>query len=547
MSNSRIPINQTSFTEGYYHGSINKDNIKNSINEFLLEIDLWEYNIEELREKANQIEELYVEAIPRKIMWMKGVEKATCLAYDDILLLNCYDKLVSDVSECTNIMAHGKATRDNVTIVAKNRDSPKDSVNSVEVLEHRYPEEEFYRAAYIKIPQVKETYKVIGSKKVGRWGYGQGINEFQVCVTDGDSNAMDDLAYEKGLHDNDYVRLTLERSKTAKEGVEIIAGLTEKYGQALNAVQFFIGDPDEVWLMEVAGYRWVAKRYTNTVMAIANQHQIADDYDLASNDLISYALKKGLIEDEVEKINFREVYGAKQHAPKPEEIKIRQWPLYKSQVRYDRAMELLNEKMGDLTLEDFMRILRDHYEEVTLENGKTVDMHQIPYYSSDYESIGQHVRALCHHDIRGNTCVSSIFIIRPNKPNELGVMWNALGQACQSIYVPIYVGTTYLPESFSGSEEAAIFYNIRDKAFGSYKNYQSVIREVFDPAEKMSIILDSSVREKASKELESGNVDLAEKILTDFSQQRMIGAIRLANIALEKIMEVSVKKLAWSK
>jgi len=80
--------------------------------------------------------------------------------------------------------------------------------------------------------------------------------------------------------------------------------------------------------MEVTGYNWVAKKYTDTVMAIANQFQLTDNYDLASKNLVSYALEQGWIDKEVPKINFREVYGAKDLYPGPDDKKSSKNGLY---------------------------------------------------------------------------------------------------------------------------------------------------------------------------------------------------------------------------
>ncbi len=536
-----------SFLDGYRHGLEYKSNIVKSLDNFFVGLDTHGYNIDELIKVAKEIEKKYLYVIPEKVEWMRGVSEATEIPYEKILLFNCFDKLVSPTDECTSFLAQGTATRNGVTIVAKNRDLGADSYNAVELVEHRIPSEKLYRAAYITIPQVKETYKFIGVKSVGRWGFGQGMNEFQVSIVDNDGASMDELAYLKGLHDNDYIRLALERAKTAREAVDVIAALTEKYGQAWNGIIFTIGDPNEAWVMEVAGYRWVAKRYKNTIMAIANQFQITDDYDLSSPDLVSYAIKQGWVPEGTKKINFRIVYGAKNAYPGPNEKKVHKWPLYTSQIRQQRAMELLRSKLGDLTYQDFIRFQKDHYDEVPLEDGTIVNMHQVPYYSSDYKKIGQFVRAICHHDIRGKTVSSSVMISRPGMPNELGTMWTQLGQPCQSLYVPFYMGITNVPKEFSGADAGSKFYAIRDIAFGEYKKYEPVIREVFDPAQEESYALDKFVREEAFEALKAGRPDEAKRILTQFTEERIKEALRLANVVLSHMIDISVKKQSWHK
>lgn len=539
---------QNYFLEGCNHGTVFQGNIQTTIDNFLVELDSKGYTIDELRVKAKEIEDLYTEVIPEKIEWMKGVADSTSIDYNDILLFNCFDKLTSPTAECTSFMAQGEATKDGVTIIAKNRDLGADSINCVELHEHRYPGENSYQAAYIDIPQVEETYKFIGVKSVGRWGFGQGINEFQVSIVDNDAGSMDELSYTKGLHDNDYIRLALERSKNAQEAVDVIGELTEKYSQSWNGIAFIIGDPNEAWLMEVAGYQWVAKKYTDTVMAIANQFQLTDNYDLASKNLINYALEQGWIDKEAPKINFREVYGAEDLYPGPDEEKTQKWPIYTSQIRQERAMELLKGKMGDLTASDIISFLQDHYDQVKLEDGTEVDMHQIPYYSSDFDKIGQSfVRAICHHDIKGKTCSSSVMVSRPETPNELGIMWTSLGQPCQSIYVPFYVGINSIAEGFTNAKDVLKFYLIRDFAFGDYTKYQPVIRGVFDSGQMTNYFLEPVIRQQAIEDFEAGNADVAKQKLTDFCYERATEALHEADVVLDKMNETTVKAQSWSR
>lgn len=540
---------QNAFLEGYNHGTVFQKNIQNNVENFLTELNSKGYSIDELKGKAKEIEDLYTNIVPEKIEWMKGVADSTSIDYNNILLLNCFDKLTSTTAECTSFMAQGKATQEGVTIIAKNRDLGADSINCVELHEHRYPGEDSYQAAYIDIPQVEETYKFIGTKSVGRWGFGQGINEFQVSIIDNDAGSMDELSYTKGLHDNDYIRLALERSKTAREAVDVIGELTEKYSQAWNGIDFIIGDPNEAWLMEVTGYQWVAKKYTDTVMAIANQFQLTDNYDLASKNLINYALEQGWIDKEVPKINFREVYGAKDLYPGPDDEKIHKWPIYTSQIRQERAIELLNGKIGELTERDIISFLQDHYDKVKLENGTEVDMHQVPYYSSEnFGKIGQSsIRTICHHGLTGKTCSSSVMVSRPGTPNELGIMWTSLGQPCQSIYVPFYVGINSIAECFTDAEDVSKFYLIRDYAFGEYKKYQSAIKGIFGSGQKANYFLESIMRKEATEDFKAGNADVAKQELTDFCSERATEALHEADTVLDKMTGAAVKAQSWSR
>lgn len=90
-------------------------------------------------------------------------------------------------------MAGGKGT-----IISKNRDVGANTLVEIGVHEKaRHAEGEVYQAAYIDVPQVVETYKFIGSRSAGRWGYGMGINEHQVVVADNDAPSRDTLDFKQ--------------------------------------------------------------------------------------------------------------------------------------------------------------------------------------------------------------------------------------------------------------------------------------------------------------------------------------------------------------
>ena len=72
-----------------------------------------------------------------------------------------------------------------------------------------------------------------------------------------------------GLIGMDLVRLGLERGRTAREALEVMATLLETYGQGGAAFGpgeagyhngFLIADPDEAWVLQTSNRRWAARR-----------------------------------------------------------------------------------------------------------------------------------------------------------------------------------------------------------------------------------------------------------------------------------------------
>ena len=106
---------------------------------------------------------------------------------------------------------------------------------------------------------------------------------------------------------------------------------------------------------------------------------------------------------------------------------------------------------------------------------------------------------------------------------------------------------TVVPEEFSGAKAAVKFYAIRDIAFGEYKKYKSVIESIFGPAQEENYALDEFTRKQALSALKAGRSDEAIRILTQFTKERVIGALRLADIVLSQMIDISVKKQSWHK
>lgn len=106
---------------------------------------------------------------------------------------------------------------------------------------------------------------------------------------------------ETGLLGMDMLRIALQRSRTAKQALEVITDLLQRYGQGgsnsftrkyLYDNSFLISDRDSAWVLETAGDFWVAKEI-HDYYSISNILTIHTDYDLTSKDLSSQARALG--------------------------------------------------------------------------------------------------------------------------------------------------------------------------------------------------------------------------------------------------------------
>jgi len=361
---------------------------------------------------------------------------------------------------CTTIIAMEDVTKDNSIIIAKNRDLSDDDCQYFHSQPREKHSEDMVKCQYMSIPQVDETYSWVGAKTYDKWGIGMGINEFNVSIFDNDADTREKLEGEKGLHDNDLCRLVLERSKSAEEGVAVLTSLVERYGQAATGEIYTIADPEEVWLVETTNKHWVAKRIEEGIEVRANQYQITDDWDMASEDIIEFALENGWCYGD--SFNFAEAYSE-------------EWPSRYSQTRYERANELLKGK-EDIELWDIIDVLQDHYEGTEL-------YHYPPHQSNE--------RTICVDRTAGVMLVKYL-------DNRTEVLFSFSSPCSVPLFIPFYNGHLNLPESFEVCDE--------DSAWWRYERLQRAVDEDYKHRIWVSHVLEVTSREWYSEftEIEPG-------------------------------------------
>jgi dipeptidase len=263
---------------------------------------------------------------------------------------------------CDNIVALGPATADGSVIFGKNSDREPNEPHFVTLIPRaEHPKESLVHCTYIDIPQVSETNAVLLCKPTWLWGAEMGSNEHGLTI--GNTAVFTREAYDTrpGLIGMDFLRLALERANSAPAALELITTLLEKHGQSgSNGFghelyyhnSFLLADPNQAWILETIGSRWVAKR-VREIGATSNTLTITTEWDLASADLIDYARGQGWANKG--DFNVKESYGGA--------------GFYTSYLytvfgngdeRYQRLTGLLAGQKGQITEEVMMSVLRDH-------------------------------------------------------------------------------------------------------------------------------------------------------------------------------------------
>ncbi|KAF2351165.1 Peptidase C69 dipeptidase A, partial [Trinorchestia longiramus] len=208
---------------------------------------------------------------------------------------------------CDTFVVLPDKTKGGVVIFGKNSDRPAGEVQEI-IYEPAadHSDDALVQCTYIQIPQVAHTQAVVLSKPAWMWGAEMGANEKGVVVGNEAvwTNALDGSDEKKErLLGMDMVRLSLERSTSASEAVDVLVSLLETHGQGgpcsdtdpdlLYHNSFLVADPTEAWVLETAGNLWVAQKITEGYRNISNCLSIGTEFDRSSGNLLEVTKEKG--------------------------------------------------------------------------------------------------------------------------------------------------------------------------------------------------------------------------------------------------------------
>lgn len=396
------------------------------------------------------------------------------------------------------------------------------------------------------IDQVEHIYKTIGFH----------MNEWQVSVGETTFGGRDELMNQKTafLEYWHIMQLALERAKTAREAVEVMTGLVEKYGYASEGESFSIADPNEAWLLEMIGKGdekgavWVARKIPDgMIVAHANHSRIGEfplndkENCLYSKDVIKFAIKKGYYDPKSgEPFRFNEAYNPMvKYRLKYTESRV--WSLYN---RISPSLKLTTDYcLGNkgatpyplfikpdkkIRLIDVMNLIRDHYEDTPFDMTKGLaagpfgSPNRIPPVSWQYDSTGYSwERPISVY----YTCFSFIAQMRDFYPNDIGgIVWFAYDDTYLTCYNPIFVGSNDVAkpfkigdiQQFSWQSAWWVFNFVSNYANLRYSDMKEDIQTVRDSLETFYIQQTDTVAKTALSLQKKSEADF-HKYLTDYT------------------------------
>jgi dipeptidase len=277
-------------------------------------------------------------------------------------LLEIYNlNLIERGNMCDTFVILPEFTNDGSMFFAKNSDREPNEPHFIEKIPAKdYASDCDVKCTYISIPQVNHTHSILLCKPNWIWGAEMGINEFGVVI--GNEAVFSKIKADKepGLIGMDYLRLGLERGKSALEALQVITNLLEEFGQGGNCGlshpfyyhnSYLIADKSEAWKLETVGKQWVAKKIQG-FGSISNSLTIDSEWDLSSEKLIEFAKESGIYKKNGDlNFNFSKTYS--------------DWLYTKfsdASKRRNCTLSQISSLSKNVQIGDIFRILRTHSE-----------------------------------------------------------------------------------------------------------------------------------------------------------------------------------------
>lgn len=447
---------------------------------------------------------------------------------------------------CTTLLVGKKASNDGSTMISRTDDGHFD-VKKIVVVEPKDQPRKYKSVIShleIELPKNPMRYTACPSvdKKDGIWA-ATGINAANVGMTATEtitSNprvlAADPLVeYQKargnkkavpgGIGEEDIVVLVLPYIKTAREGVERLAELLEKYGTyESNGIAF--NDKDEVWWLEtIGGHHWIACRVPDDVCVIAPNRFGLDRFDfddaygkkknfMCSKDLKEFIEKYHLdLNKAGEEFNPRYAFGScsdSDHIYNTPRSWFMARCLAPNKYKWEGPDADFTPESNDIpwcivpekkvTVEDVKYILSTHFQGTKF---NPYISHDESTYAGKYRSIGIN-----------RTGVTSICQIRNDVPKEIsGLEWVCFASNAFNAIIPLYPNVPKMPKYLSsvGLEASTenLYWSNRLLESLADANYGGCVQHIGRYQEAVATEGRKIVLEYDEKMAKSGKFDLA--------------------------------------
>ena len=428
------------------------------------------------------------------------------------------------------------------------------------------------------IPQVKETWSTIGN-----------MNEHSLIIGETTYGGRPELEDSTGRMDyGSLIYITLQRARTAREAIGVIAELADTYGYASSGESFSIADPNEAWIMELIGKGckldkkgrntrkgivWVARRIPDGyVSAHANQARITtfpkDDPEncLYSPDVISFAREMGYYDGPDADFSFSDAYAPLDFGGM-RACEARVWAFFRTVAddmdRYtdyamghnkDNRMPLWVKPRAKVSPKTVFDCMRDHYEGTPMD--MTADIgaggHNCPYRWRPMEFEVDGVKYV--NERATATQQTGFWFVaqaRPGVTDDMGILWFGVDDAATSCLTPIFCSAQEVPECFregngsmleySPTSAFWLFNRTTNFAYMRYDMISADIRKVADKWENDMLRNVQALNAKVGKMSPGARRGYLTELSVSTAQQLFDRWQKLNGYLLVKYMDGNVK------
>ena len=427
---------------------------------------------------------------------------------------------------CTGIYVGKDASADGSAIIARSNDYSEDWGNHITVTPHvdnspgRFMPVSADGDVKTEIPAT--TYKYTATPYMDSTGVGNRTdcdaaactNEYGVSMTmsvsahlNNESLKADPLVHQ-GLAEITAADLVVCQSKTAREAVEVLFGIVDKYGNAESNIAI-IADQNEVWYVELyGGHQYAAVKMPKDKVAVFGNEfslEYLSDYEdsITSPDLTNLAEKNGFaVKGKNGEINLFESYAGTKinndtaHMRTWEGHRLLNPSKYSSNYNHNEMYPLTFTPDKKVSLEDVAHVLRDRYEGTQYspdEAGK-----------NDSRAIGS-----------DETLSAHIIQIFPNLPPEMScISWVSSGPPVYGVFVPVSNDCINVSEAYGANQPASemgifdaehypyyVFKDLCTRCMGPdhYKDYGRPVQAYWNQSESHMFAEMSNVVSNAEK------------------------------------------------
>ena len=420
-----------------------------------------------------------------------------------------------------------------------------------------------------EIPEAPHTYATIGN-----------MNEHGLTIAESTWGGRPELEGSGIIDYGSLIYITLQRTKTAREAIDVMTGLVRDYGYASSGESFSIADADEVWVMELIGKGkadkgavWVARRVPEGYISGHANHArihkfpLKDKNTIYSPDVIDFARKQGYFSGKDKDFDFSLAYAVTD-AGALRGCDARVWAYFRRfapQAEIDAYIPWIMEGKGEpmplwvkpvkpLTAADLKSMMRDHFEGTHLDMTKDIGAgpFECPYRwrPMGYTVDGQeytHERAIATQQ------TGFSFVADMNKARHdamRGILWFGVDDANTCVYLPVFNSTDTVPRALDGHADLytlswdAMFWVNNYVANQAYNRYSQMIPDI----RRVQGALEQQIGDDVAKAAAEGaSQDALRQLTMHWASKATADYKQLGDYLFVKYLDGNIKKEADGK